>query len=264
LSSQLGVGVRGLVDVVCLILSFSKHNQPSHKTNSRTHLICIMMAWPWRLKGYGMDATEVVLNAPVRGEWAILNPPGHAPLAFDFLATKGSRLPYSLGTAVQHLFAAISVEATYAWKQPVFAPADGVVVGCSNSRPDRQRISLLFDLVRLLLSRPHAGSPFSTYGGNYVLLKCGNVYPLLAHLACGSVRVKVGDYVRAGDQLGLVGNSGISLQPHLHFQVMRTDEPFPLFHNLVPFCLRTVQKRVGREWHTLADAVLHNGDHLRL
>lgn len=207
---------------------------------------------------------EVVLDSPVKGEWAILNPPGHARLAFDFLATKGRRMPYSLVSCLRHLFIAVSVEATYAWKQPVFAPADGVVVGCSNGRPDRERISLFYDLVRLFLSRPNAGSPFSAYGGNYVILKCGNVYPLFAHLACGSVRVKVGDYVKAGDQLGAVGNSGLSLQPHLHFQVMRTDDPFPLFENLLPFRLRAFHKKIGPEWQTMANAPLHNGDHLRL
>jgi hypothetical protein len=206
---------------------------------------------------------EVMLDSPVKGEWAILNPPGHAPLAFDFLATKGHRIPYPLVTGLRHLFGLISVEATYAWKQPVLAPADGVVVACSNGRPDRERISLLYDLVRLFLSRPNAGSPFSAYGGNYVTLKCGNVYPLLAHLACGSVRVKVGDYVKTGDQLGTVGNSGLSLQPHLHFQVMTNDDPFPLFQNLVPFGFRRLEKKIGREWQALVNAPLHNGDHLR-
>ena len=71
-------------------------------------------------------------------------------------------------------------------------------------------------------------------------------------MCCGSVRVKVGDHVRAGDQVGTVGNSGLSLQPHLHFQVMRSDDPFPLFHNLVPFRLRAFHRQVGREWKTMA------------
>lgn len=82
-------------------------------------------------------------------------------------------------------------------------------------------------LVRLLLFSPKPGSLLEAYGGNYVILKCGAVYPLLAHLRCGSVRVKQGDRVRAGEQLGEVGNSGSSLQPHLHFQVMNSEDPFP-------------------------------------
>jgi len=206
----------------------------------------------------------MVVDPPLKGEWVILNPPGHPKLALDLLATKGSRLPYRGATFLRHLFGSIAVEETYAWSQPVLAPLDGVVVACSDGTPDRERISMIRDLVTLLLLPPKPGSPFAAYGGNYVILKCGDKYPLMAHLRCGSVPVKVGDSVLAGDQLGEVGNSGSSLQPHLHFQVMNSENPFPLFRNLVPFTFREVRKRVGREWKTLSNAELSNGDHLRL
>lgn len=211
-----------------------------------------------------MNGSGVVVDPPVKGEWAILNPPGHPQLALDLLATRGSRLPYRGATFLRHLFWSITVEATYAWRQPVLAPLNGVVVACHDGTPDRERISMIRDLVRLFLFPPTPGSPFAVYGGNYVILKCGEVYPLLAHLRCGSVRVHVGDAVRAGDQVGEVGNSGSSLQPHLHFQVMNNEHPFPLFKHLVPFTFREVRKRIGREWKTLSNAELSNGDHLRL
>lgn len=211
-----------------------------------------------------MKGSGVAVDPPLKGEWAILNPPGHPKLAFDFLATQGPRLPYRGSTLLRHLFGSIEVEATYAWSQPVFAPLDGVVVACSDGTPDRERISMLRDLVRLLMFPPKPGSPFAAYGGNYVILKCGDVYPLLAHLRCGSVRVNVGVSVRAGDRLGEVGNSGSSLQPHLHFQVMTNEHPFPLFQNLVPFTFREVRKRIGLEWKTISNAELSNGDQLRL
>ncbi len=211
-----------------------------------------------------MNGSGVVVDAPLRGEWAILNPPGHPKLAFDFLASKGNRLPYRGMTSLRHVFGTISVEDTYAWKQPVFAPLDGVVVACSDGAPDRERLSMIRDLIGLLMARPKPGSPFSAYGGNYVILQCGAVYPLLAHLRCGSVRVKVGDRVKAGDQLGEVGNSGSSVQPHLHFQVMANEDPFPLFKNLVPFKLRAARKRFGRDWTQVSNATLSNGDHLQL
>lgn len=211
-----------------------------------------------------MNNVDIVVDPPLRGEWAILNPPGHAALAFDFLATQGKRLPYRGATFFRHLFGAISVEATYAWRQPVFAPLDGVVVACSDGTPDRERLSMIRDLVTLLVRPPRPGSPFSAYGGNYVVLQCEQVYPLLAHLRCGSVRVRAGDRVRTGDQVGEVGNSGSSIQPHLHFQVMASEQPFPLFENLLPFRLRAVRKRVGNEWKLMSNAELRNGDHLRL
>ena len=211
-----------------------------------------------------MNKEGIVIDPPLKGEWAILNPPGHPNLAFDFLATKGNRLPYPGPVFFRHVFGSISVEATYAWRQPVFAPLDGVVVACSDGTPDRERISMIRDLISLLIFSPKPGSPLPAYGGNYIVLKCGSVYPLLAHLRCGSLRVKVGDHVRAGDQLGEVGNSGSSIQPHLHFQIMENENPFPLFKNLLPFRLRAVEKRIGQEWKELSNSVLSNGDHLRL
>ena len=41
------------------------------------------------------------------------------------------------------------------------------------------------------------------------------------HMRKNSVRVKVGDAVKVGDTLGLVGSSGFSSGPHLHFQVQQ-------------------------------------------
>ena len=210
------------------------------------------------------DIKAVVCDPPLKGEWAILNPPGHPRLAFDFLATKGTRLPYPGAAVLPHVLGSIAVATTYAWRQPVFAPLDGVVVACSDGAPDRERISMVRDLIVLLMRPPQPGSPFEAYGGNYVVVQSGHCYPLLAHLRCGSVRVKTGDEVHAGDQLGEVGNSGSSIQPHLHFQVMSDEDPFPLFENLLPFKLRNVRKKVGHEWQDVPVAGLKNGDHLQL
>ena len=109
---------------------------------------------------------------------------------------------------------------------------------------------------------PKLVPPFSALGGNYVILKCGETYPLYAHLRNGSVRVCPGDMVRNGAVLGMVGNSGSSLQPHLHFQVMDSPDPFPLFKNLLPFVLASCQVRNAGEWQTVRNAALCNGDHL--
>ncbi len=210
-----------------------------------------------------MNGREIVIYPPLNGEWAILNPPGHSKLAFDFLATRGKKLPYRVATFFRHLFGSIRVDETYAWGQPVFAPLDGIVTACNDGSPDRERISMIRDLVKLLFSPPKPGSPFQAYGGNYVILRCGNAYPLLAHLRCGSISVKVGDRVRAGDKLGEVGNSGSSIQPHLHFQIMENEDPFPLFKNLLPFKLNAARKRVGKDWTEISNAELSNGDHFR-
>jgi murein DD-endopeptidase MepM/ murein hydrolase activator NlpD len=48
---------------------------------------------------------------------------------------------------------------------------------------------------------------------------------MYAHFQPGSIRVKVGDKVSPGQVLGLVGNSGNSSEPHLHFQLMDRNSP---------------------------------------
>src|SRR6202047_99486 len=62
--------------------------------------------------------------------------------------------------------------------------------------------------------------------GNLVILDLGGGrYALYAHLDPGSVRVHKGDAVKRGQVIGLVGNTGNSLAPHLHFHVMSRAMP---------------------------------------
>jgi len=42
----------------------------------------------------------------------------------------------------------------------------------------------------------------------------------MAHLMQGSLRVRKGDRVREGQQIGQVGNSGNTSQPHLHIEML--------------------------------------------
>jgi murein DD-endopeptidase MepM/ murein hydrolase activator NlpD len=65
-----------------------------------------------------------------------------------------------------------------------------------------------------------------TIGGNHVVLDLGNGrFAFYAHLQPGSLRVKVGDRVKRGQVIGLVGNSGNSTEPHLHFHVSNGVSP---------------------------------------
>jgi hypothetical protein len=59
--------------------------------------------------------------------------------------------------------------------------------------------------------------------GNHVVLRCGAVQVLLAHLRHRSVAVSSHDSIRAGQLLGRVGNSGGTREPHLHIGAMATD-----------------------------------------
>ena len=85
-----------------------------------------------------------------------------------------------------------------------------------------------------------------TVGGNHVILNIGGgTFAFYAHLQPGSLKVKAGDKVRRGQVIGLVGNSGNSTEPHLHFHV--GDANSPLGCEGLPYALDTfeVQGRIG-------------------
>ncbi len=72
--------------------------------------------------------------------------------------------------------------------------------------------------------------------GNSVILDLGDDnYALYAHFQPGSIRVTEGDRVTRGDVLALVGNTGNSSAPHLHFHVM--NRPLSLASNGLPYAI---------------------------
>jgi len=82
--------------------------------------------------------------------------------------------------------------------------------------------------------QPLPNVTIDTAAGNHIIeaLDDGR-FVLYAHLQNGSVRVQAGDLVRRGRVLALVGNTGNSTQPHLHFHVM--DRPSPLISDGLPY-----------------------------
>jgi murein DD-endopeptidase MepM/ murein hydrolase activator NlpD len=75
-----------------------------------------------------------------------------------------------------------------------------------------------------------------TVGGNYVILDLGGgKFAFYAHIQPGTLRVKTGNRVTRGQVLGLVGNSGNSTEPHLHFHV--SDGPLPLGSEGLPYAI---------------------------
>jgi len=67
--------------------------------------------------------------------------------------------------------------------------------------------------------------------GNHVVLECAGYEILVAHLMFDSVAVKPDDTVVAGQVLGQVGNSGYSLEPHLHIEARRHGVPAAMEFN---------------------------------
>ncbi len=153
----------------------------------------------------GRDA--VTATSPVVGEWFALQA-GRNP------ATNHHRLIRS------QAFAADLVQvvdgrtyhgprerlASYAaYDEPVTAPVAGRVVHVVRDLEDSQ------------IGDRDPEHP----AGNHVVIELRRgIYVLLAHLKSGSVEVRTGQAVQAGDLLGRIGNSGNSSEPHLHLQAM--------------------------------------------
>lgn len=101
-------------------------------------------------------------------------------------------------------------ESWYGYGNKVFSVANATVVRIMDSLPDNIPLS----------SETAVPITSETVGGNYVLLKVAEgVYAFYGHLKPNSITVKVGQKVRKGQVIGLLGNSGNSDAPHLHFHL---------------------------------------------
>lgn len=116
----------------------------------------------------------------------------------------------------------------FCYGQEVFAVAPGVVVQAQDGLPNQ------------VPGKLPEGLDINQADGNHVVMEIApGHYALYAHMKPGSVRVKVGDQVREGQVIGLVGNSGNTSEPHLHFHLM--DGPSALASNGIPYVLKSFQ-----------------------
>ena len=61
------------------------------------------------------------------------------------------------------------------------------------------------------------------YGNAVIIQHAGDVSTLYAHIS--ESLVESGNYVSQGEVIGLVGSTGLSTGPHLHFEVRRDGDP---------------------------------------
>jgi len=177
----------------------------------------------------------VVVGFPLRGEWAAATTPAHKipshgtdmlgqRYAFDLVRIddrKGFHL-HPAGTVRSYLIGGRTREC-YGWGQPVHAAFDGEVVEAVDGVPERAWLHVVRELALVLknsISFDPAKRGLDPILGNHVIMRTGGTYALFAHLAPGTVAVRTGETIRAGDVIGRVGHTGNSTAPHLHFQLM--------------------------------------------
>jgi hypothetical protein len=137
------------------------------------------------------------------------------------------------GGGLSHKGDGTRFEDYYAYGADILAAAGGRVVGVANDQPEdpatMQRPDESQQAYFARLQKDQAGrlaKGMTAVTGNYVMIDHGkSEYSLYAHLQPGSVRVRVGDQVKAGDVIGKLGSSGNSTEPHLHFHVCDSDDP---------------------------------------
>jgi murein DD-endopeptidase MepM/ murein hydrolase activator NlpD len=93
--------------------------------------------------------------------------------------------------------------------------------------------------------------------GNYVIVDHGNgEYCVFAHLKQGSVRMRPGQRVAAGAQIGAMGMSGDAFLVHLHYQL----QSGPGFEEGLPAYFHDVRARTGAGWSPVFTGPVDSGD----
>ena len=150
--------------------------------------------------------TQTVLDLPFRGEWFVvwggryIDDNYHAVsksqrFAMDFVILENDETHGGDGSRLTDY---------YCYGQEVLAPGEGDVVWACDSLPDQE------------IGTRNAAQPI----GNGIVIDHGNgEFSVLAHMQPGSLRVRVGDRVGPDTVVGLVGNSGNTTEPHIHYHL---------------------------------------------
>jgi murein DD-endopeptidase len=170
----------------------------------------------------------LVLSAPLRGEgWIAVAGPSNDSRhrrASGMINGGKARIPQRFGIDWSRIDADGNAAINANWLSnnasflsygaEVLAVADAVVADVKDGIPENQGVS----------TSSAVPITVDTVAGNYVILDLGRGnFALYAHLQPRSIRLRVGQKVRRGQVLGLLGNSGKSEGPHLHFHVMNSN-----------------------------------------
>lgn len=147
-------------------------------------------------------------DGPITVGWG-----GDTPMQNYHVCTADQRWAYDLlvtRDGATHSGDGAQLEQFYCYGLPVVAPADAVVRHVFDGDPD------------MPIGELGGGTDA---GGNHIVLDVApGEFLYLCHLKPGSIRVKAGDKVVAGQPLAEIGNSGNTSEPHLHIHLQDSPE----------------------------------------
>jgi len=100
-----------------------------------------------------------------------------------------------------------ALEDYYCYNKAITAPADGIIYDIADGIEDNK-----IGEVNIV----------QNWGNSIVIQHVEYLYSQLSHIKAGTINVQKGQYVKKGQVLAMVGNSGHSPYPHLHFQLQAT------------------------------------------
>lgn len=199
---------------------------------------------------------------PLKGTWSAYGAPSlnshHRwvaiqEFAFDFIQMdKNGSSHKKDGSKLKHY---------YAYGAPVYSIGDGKVVSVINNieesslllrkENDEEHWAKVKALQNDLMQKG-----FEFVLGNHIIIEHPNgEYSYYMHLKPGSIPLKAGDTVKKGDKIGELGQSGMSSEPHLHFQL--SDSPEILSSR----CLPIVFENIGdNQWNILYGEIIKTED----
>ena len=163
------------------------------------------------------------VSLPFWGEWSVMqaqdgeythkNDWKHA---WDFIIIDKNKKQYKNDGNV--------VEDYFCYGKSIIAPADGIVSDIFDGIDDNKIGEI---------------NTIKNWGNSIVIKHTNLLYSQISHIKKDSFKVKNGDFVKKGDVLAVVGNSGHSPYPHMHFQLQATPYvgsktlDYPLFNYIV-------------------------------
>ncbi|MEJ7677659.1 MAG: peptidoglycan DD-metalloendopeptidase family protein [Segetibacter sp.] len=171
-----------------LLQSYTPNNLPKIKRNTTKLILPFDNVWSVL---WGGDTKELNYHIEVPVQKG----------AFDFIITDSTGKAYKTDSKTNDDY--------YAFGKNILASCDAEVVLAVDGVKD---------------NIPGNVNPTFVTGNTVMLKTSEDEYILYAHFKKHSVVVKEGQQVKQGQLLGLCGNSGNSLQPHLHFHIQNVED----------------------------------------